>query len=52
MMTIDLYNISMVGITYIDKTVKVDVTLPSSLIKQNAPVKPKMVTVLNFRNGI
>jgi hypothetical protein len=34
MMTIDLYNISMVSTTYNDKTVKVDITLPHSLIKQ------------------
>jgi hypothetical protein len=33
MMTIDLHNISMVGTTY-DKTVKLGITLPGSLIKQ------------------
>ncbi|MFY9797521.1 MAG: hypothetical protein WAK17_17760 [Candidatus Nitrosopolaris sp.] len=34
MMTVDLYNSSMVSITYSDKTVKVGIALPRSLVKQ------------------
>ena len=34
MMTVDLYSSGMVSITYSDKTVKVGITLPRSLVKQ------------------